>query len=134
MADATGSGKLTEAVELGAVWAAIPDLVEPMHQMPNLDVAWRRPLLAFDPHWNPDQYFVSRMSNVLCRGVMSDGLPADAVRQVYLDELAHYPAVADAVARVDPHLGPVDSAEAVMREWSPLGRVVPVVPVAGVTR
>jgi hypothetical protein len=49
VSDAIGSEQLKEglAVELGAVWAAMPDLTEPTPEMPDLDPGWRRPLRAY---------------------------------------------------------------------------------------
>ena len=47
VADATGSGRLTGPIELGSVWAAMPDLVAPAPLMPGLQPEWRRPLTAY---------------------------------------------------------------------------------------
>jgi hypothetical protein len=49
IAEATGSGPLTGAVELGAVWAAIPDLMPPIPQPPLQGDMWIRPLRVFRP-------------------------------------------------------------------------------------
>lgn len=47
VSDATGSEQLQSGVQLGAVWAAMPDLTHPTPQMPALDTSWRRPLRAY---------------------------------------------------------------------------------------
>ena len=52
VSDAVGSAQLLAAVELGAVWATLPDLTAPTPQMPGLDGHWRQPLRAYPmlPH------------------------------------------------------------------------------------
>jgi hypothetical protein len=47
VADAVASEKLTGPIELGAVWAALPHLMPPEPQIPNLDPAWPRPVFAY---------------------------------------------------------------------------------------
>jgi hypothetical protein len=49
VAEAIGSGQLTSGIELGALWAAIPELMAPLPQPPLKDPAWKRPLRVFRP-------------------------------------------------------------------------------------
>jgi hypothetical protein len=79
------SEPLTEPVELGEIWAAMPDLVEPMPQMPVLSgVTWRRPLRAYPQRPRPDQPLADKLT-VLVSG-LPDGLDAAGMEA----ELEHY--------------------------------------------
>lgn len=95
VADAIGSGALTGPIELGEVWAAVPDLIAPSPQMPDLDPAWRRPLIVFDEYWDADLHIQS-MRDQFPMGMLVAGLPPGANAQQQFDELSRYPAVADA--------------------------------------
>jgi hypothetical protein len=94
VAAAAGSEAFKGTVELGRVWAAIPDLIEPMHQMPDLDAEWRRPLRAFlvdeshgDGSINPLRQPLQLLLDGLTRGASDAG--------ALLDELKQYPSAGE---------------------------------------
>ncbi|HXW59235.1 MAG TPA: hypothetical protein VEJ23_07125, partial [Solirubrobacteraceae bacterium] len=94
VAEATGSDSLTATVELGAIWAAIPDLLEPVPQMVSADT-WRRPLHVYlTDWWGTPAPLAARKQFEL----MIDGLPDDP--ETMAGVLAHYPAAAGAVPKV----------------------------------
>jgi hypothetical protein len=81
VSEATGSGRLSGGVALGAVWAAMPDLTRPTPQMPTLDDDWRRPLRA---------YPLLPQSKAAKLVLLLDGLP-DGLNATQINaELAHY--------------------------------------------
>ena len=63
VAEAVGSEPLTGPVELGTVWAALPDLIPPVPQVPELSRLGGlplRPLYAVDGYWDtPDSWALS---------------------------------------------------------------------------
>jgi hypothetical protein len=80
-----GSDLLTKPVELGAIWAAMPDLVEPMPQMPRLqDIELRRPLWAYPQHPKTDQPLADKFT------VLVAGLRDDLTVEEVTAELKHY--------------------------------------------
>ncbi len=95
VADATASEKLTGPIELGSVWAAMPDLVAPAPQMPELRPEWRRPLTAFPgPRENePSSAIVMRRPLELLLGGLADlSIATDADVDALLADLgATYP-------------------------------------------
>jgi hypothetical protein len=121
VAEAVGCDALTESVELGEVWAAVPDLIPHSPQMPNLDPQWRRPLVVFDEYWDADRD-MQGLRYEFPMGILVAGLPASANAKELYEELGRYPAVGGAGIRTDPHLGPVGTAAEVMRGLSPYGQ------------
>ena len=121
VAEAVGSGALTEDAQLGAVWCAIPDLIPPITpQMPELDPKWRRPLVVFDFYWNePGFAFTGGTELIVC------GLTPGASPGQLEEDLSHYPTAAGARIRTDPHLGAVGTASTVMMGTTPEGRDCP---------
>lgn len=90
IAKATGSAPLTGAVELGAVWAAIPDLMPPLPQ-PQLDgEGWIRPLRVFPPAFDAAHM---RLANMRPLELLVDGLP-DGDLDTLLTCLSAYPTAA----------------------------------------
>lgn len=83
VSDAIGSEELNKGVgvELGAAWAAMPDLTEPTPQMPDLDPGWRRPLRA---------YPMLPKSQAAKLVVLVDGLPDGLDATGIESELEHY--------------------------------------------
>jgi YaaC-like Protein len=118
---AVGSEVPSGTIELGAVWAAIPDLMEPQPQMPTLDPAWRRPLIAFDEDWDVDPV-VHRgaLPGVPLRLLLS-GLPPDATPEQLIDELAQYPTAAGA----EPKAHRMGTELKTVPGWAPSGRLCP---------
>jgi hypothetical protein len=112
VAEATGSPALSATVELGAVWAAIPDLIEPLPQPP--EGAWPRPLLVYLTEWwtNPTPLAAQMPFELLV-----DGLPDDP--DPMTKTLADYPTAAGA----RPHL----LKESKVHYGFAAGRVVPVI-------
>lgn len=117
VADAVGSEKLTGRVELGAVWAAIPELIEPVPQIPARDRSWRRVLVVFDEQWNTDPATRAGMGGLYRLGMLVTGLPRGATPQELLDEIAHYPAAATAQPKTRDNQGRVE----VVKAWTPTG-------------
>lgn len=87
VSDAIGSEVFDGEVELGAVWAAMPDLVEPVKQMPPRPqgTVWRRPLRAYPMVANT--MIAARAERLM---VMVDGLPAGLDADGIDAELEHY--------------------------------------------
>ncbi len=93
VAEATGSPPLGSTVELGAVWAAIPDLIEPLPQVP-LKGEWPRPLRVYlTEWWKSTMPIAAHMPFEL----LVDGLPDDL--DAMLRALAHYPTAAGAAPK-----------------------------------
>jgi hypothetical protein len=86
VASAVGSDSLAAAVELGAVWAAMPDLLDPLPQMPAPPpgVMWRRPLRVYPQYPKPDQPLGAKL--VVVVGGLAESLDADGIAA----ELGHY--------------------------------------------
>lgn len=81
LSDAVGSAQLLAGVELGAVWAALPDLSDPTPQMPGLEGHWRQPLRA---------YPMLPQSKAAKLVLLVEGLP-DALNAAGIEaELQHY--------------------------------------------
>jgi hypothetical protein len=93
VAVATGSGQLTSGLELGAVWAAIPELMAPLPQPPLEDKTWRRPLRVFRPMFDPAHQMLADMRPL---ELLIDGLPPDTDRETLLQYLGDYPTAAGA--------------------------------------
>ncbi len=93
VAEAIGSGQLTAGLELGAVWAAIPDLLVPLPQPPLEDETWRRPLRVFPPMFDPAHQMLADMRPL---ELLIDGLPPDADLETLLRHLGDYPTAAGA--------------------------------------
>jgi len=88
VAEAIGSDRLSSALELGAVWAAIPELMAPLPQPPLEDETWRRPLRVFRPMFDPAHQMLADMRPL---ELLIDGLPPDADLTMLLQCLADYP-------------------------------------------
>jgi hypothetical protein len=121
VAVAVGSEALTAPIELGEAWAAVPELIPQMPQMPSLHTEWRRPLVVFDEYWDADPHIQS-MRDQFPLGMLVAGLPPDANAEKRCAELSRYPAVAGAVIRTDPHLGSVGTPAEIIRDYSPEGQ------------
>lgn len=93
VAEATGSGQLTSDLELGAVWAAIPELMVPLPQPPLEDETWRRPLRVFRPMFDPAHQMLADMRSL---ELLIDGLPPDVNLETLLQYLGDYPTAAGA--------------------------------------
>lgn len=87
VAEATGSGQISSALELGAVWAAIPELMPPLPQPPLEDAAWIRPLRVFRPMFDAAHM---RLADMRPLELLIDGLP-DADLDTLLRCLGDYP-------------------------------------------
>jgi hypothetical protein len=124
VAAAVGSDSLSGPVELGAVWGAMPDLVEPMPQMP-LDKTWRRPLEVFRHDWMSEDTFSQIYPGRFPLRMLVAGLPPDTNGAALDAELAHYPAALGAAAEISEHRAPVGTPEAVERDWSPTVEICP---------
>jgi hypothetical protein len=119
VAYATGSGLLTGSIELGAVWAAIPDLMPPAPQLP-LDDSWRRALRAYEGEWAHAPY------PLVTRGpleLLIDGLAEDGAVGTLRTELADYPTAHG--AGVMQMGDPGDPQSAPVYAMSPAGYVLP---------
>jgi hypothetical protein len=93
VAEATGSGQLTSELELGALWAAIPELMTPLPQPP-LDPSWKRPLRVFRPVFDPAH---QRLADMRPLELLIAGLPPDADLATLLRYLSDYPAAEGAL-------------------------------------
>jgi hypothetical protein len=89
VAEAIGSGQLTADLELGAVWAAIPELMVPLPQPPLADETWVRPLRVFRPMFDPAHQMLADMRPL---ELLIDGLPPEADLETLLQRLGDYPA------------------------------------------
>jgi len=105
VADAIGSDHLTGPVHLGAVWAAMPDLMAPVPQIPGLDPAWRRPLRAYPAHWALDANARRKIAYNRPLELLLGGLPVDPNPDTSFDPDAllaemgeHYPTSAGVAA------------------------------------
>lgn len=87
VAEATGSGQLTSEMELGALWAAIPEFMAPLPQPPLADPAWKRPLRVF--RTVPDAAHL-RLADMPLE-LLIDGLPPNADLDTLLRYLSDYP-------------------------------------------
>jgi hypothetical protein len=88
VAVATGSDQLTSELELGAIWAAIPELIAPLPQPPLDDGTWKRPLRAYLPAVDPAHTMLADMRPF---ELLVDGLPEDADLDTLLRYLGDYP-------------------------------------------
>ena len=93
VAEATESAQLKSPVELGAVWAAIPELMPPLPQPPLEDEKWIRPLRVFRPMFDAAH---TRLADMRPLELLIDGLPADADLDTLLHRLGDYPTAAGA--------------------------------------
>ncbi|HEX4011723.1 MAG TPA: hypothetical protein VHX62_17000, partial [Solirubrobacteraceae bacterium] len=122
VAEAIGSGALTDAAELGAIWCAIPGLIPPTTpQMPELDPQWRRPLVVFDFYWNAPDLGMQLGGTELIVCGLAPGVSAQQLE----DELSHYPGATGARVRTDQYMAPLATARAVMTATTPEGRNCP---------
>jgi hypothetical protein len=84
-----------KTVLLGQVWAAIPDLLDPLPQVARLDPAWSRPLRAYFPVPEPNSTGevvpLPRDLGLLIDGLRTAANDADAM----LGELKAYPSVGE---------------------------------------
>jgi YaaC-like protein len=87
VAEATGSGQLSSALELGAAWAAIPELMPPLPQPPLEDARWIRPLRVYRPMFDAAHM---RLADMRPLELLIDGLP-DADLDTLLQCLGDYP-------------------------------------------
>ena len=120
VAAAVGSGVLTEEVELGEIWAAVPDMLPGLVQpMPGLDI-WRRPRVVYDEDqaWRDElgEDFPPVQAKLLV-GDLREGMTPDEINE----ELSWYPALERTRARTDVHLGDIRTAAAVRRVRAPTG-------------
>jgi hypothetical protein len=82
---AVGSDRLSKSVQLGAIWAAMADLVEPMPQMPSVPgVEWRRPLRVYPQRPKADQPLADKLTLLVA------GLPEDLTVADVQAALEHY--------------------------------------------
>ncbi len=95
VAEAVGSDRLTGAVELGALWAAIPDLIPPRPQIPSIDADWLRPLEAVSADWNDPNSVPFPLSPPF--ELLISGLPSAAEAEAWTATLAQYPSMAGGV-------------------------------------
>ena len=93
VAEATESGQLTAELELGALWAAIPELMAPLPQPPLEDSTWRRPLRVFLPRVDPEHRLLADMRPL---ELLIDGLPPDTDVEALHQSLGDYPTAAGA--------------------------------------
>jgi hypothetical protein len=93
VAEATNSAQLTSALELGAIWAAIPDLMPPLPQPPLDDDAWIRPLRVFRPMFDAAHM---RLADMRPLELLIDGLPPEADLDMLHRRLGDYPTAEDA--------------------------------------
>lgn len=124
VAEAVGSDTLTGPIELGEVWAAIPDLIPQAPQIPNPDPGWRRPLVVFERSWDEDPHAVT-LDMYRPLSMLVAGLPPGANAEQLFEELSRYPAVHGAHIWTDPHLGEEGTASQVVRGYSPHGQECP---------
>ena len=126
VAKAIGSDGLTGEVQLGEVWAAVPDMIEPLHQIPGLH-GWRRPLQVFGDDWHTDLSTRSAMGDRAPLQMLVSGLPEPhrASVQDILDALAHYPVANDVAVLLIT--GDGTQPEDVRGDWAPNGELCPVV-------
>jgi hypothetical protein len=110
VAEATESRQLTAAVELGAVWAAIADLMDPLPQPVLEDSAWRRPLRVWRRYWTRPDPFSDPRSRV---ELLVDGLPATEEANVLLAALAEYPTAS------------AGEPSTTTAEWAPNNKLLP---------
>ena len=102
VAEATGSAVLSSTVELGAVWAAIPDRLVPLPPLPPEDDVWPHPLpVELTQWWTTAMPLAARAPFEL----LVDGLPEDSEAMTEL--LARYPTAAGAVPKVLAQTGGV---------------------------
>lgn len=88
VAEATNSAQLTSALELGAVWAAIPDLTPPLPQPPLDEDTWIRPLRVFRPMFDAAHM---RLADMRPLELLIDGLPSEADLDTLCRRLGDYP-------------------------------------------
>jgi hypothetical protein len=88
VAEATGSGQLTSAMELGALWAAIPELMTPLPQPPLEGPTWKRPLRVFLPAFDAAH---QRLADLRPLELLIAGLPPNADLDTLLRHLSDYP-------------------------------------------
>jgi hypothetical protein len=95
--------------------------MEPHPQMPALDAAWRRPLVAFDKDWdvNPVVHR-SGLPGIPLRLLLS-GLPPGETPQQLLDELTNYPTAAGA----EPEAHTIGTEVKTVQGWAPDGKLCP---------
>jgi hypothetical protein len=89
VAEATGTAQLTSALELGAMWAAIPDLIPPLPQPPLDGEHWIRPLRVFRPVVDAAHV---RLADMRPFELLIDGLPSEADIDTLYRCLGDYPA------------------------------------------
>jgi hypothetical protein len=119
VAEATGSDQLGSALELGAVWAALPDLMDPLPQPPLEDRAWRRPLPVFRPMFDPAYRALADLRPL---ELLVDGLSPDADLDALLHHLGDYPTAEGAY--MGHTLGMPD--DSIVHQVSPTGQSLPV--------
>jgi hypothetical protein len=119
VAGATGSGRLTSGLELGAVWAAIPELMLPLPQPPRDDDTWKRPLRVFRPMFDPAHQMLADMRPL---ELLIDGLPPNSDLKTLVAYLSDYPTAAGAYMSQTPGM-PEDS---IVNQISPRGQPLPV--------
>jgi hypothetical protein len=119
VAEATGSGQLTAELELGALWAAIPELMAPLPQPPLEDPTWRRPLRVFLPWVDPEHRLLADMRPL---ELLIEGLPPDADVEALHKSLGDYPTAAGASM---PHV-PGMRDDSIASKPSPRGHPLPV--------
>jgi hypothetical protein len=93
VAAATGSGQLTSSLELGAIWAALPELMAPLPQPLLEDQTWIRPLRVFRPMFDAAHM---RLADMRPLELLVDGLPPGADLDTLLQCLGGYPTAAGA--------------------------------------
>jgi hypothetical protein len=119
VAEATGSEQLTAELELGAIWAAIPELMAPLPQPPLEDQAWRRPLPVFQPEYDHPALRVFSERGPL--ELLVGGLPPDADPGALLKQLTGYPTAEGVCLSLTQGL-PENS---IVRHLSPTGESLP---------
>jgi hypothetical protein len=96
VAAAIKSGVFAGAVQIGAVWGAVPDLLWPEAQMPLDNPDWRRPIRAYSP-WSDDDIVVYRgLSENYAQQAILGGLAEGSANEMEAELNAHYPVATDA--------------------------------------
>lgn len=125
VAEAIGSDALSRPAQLGALWAAIPDLLPPTPQVPLAEPGWRRPLRALLPDFG-DDHLAESVADMMPFQLLLSGLPDGLDPEQLLAELQEYPTAAGA-AVMTPRGNQPDplSGSSVLHHYGPTGERLP---------